>query len=167
MAAKRQSKSDSEPFQLSLRIRHPSMDPDDISSALKIKPEHSFRAGTPRPSSHGGATASVYAESYWLGVLKPVGQLAEMAFPADRESQIAQKQLAVVRNSLSWALSLSTSRLLKLHADLLRRVRTEGGDVSLLVTLHSGEVSSFTLAPGASQVFGDLGIAVEFEFAGE
>jgi hypothetical protein len=76
----RLSKPDPERFQLSLRIRHPSMDPADISRTLKIEAEHSSRAGGPRTSSTG---------------------------------------------------------------------------------------NSFTLAPEASQLFGDLGIAVEFELASE
>lgn len=167
METQRLSKSDSAPFQLSLRIRHPSMDPADISRTFKIKAEHSFRAGDPRPSRGGSPTASVHAASYWLGELTPTGPLADVAFPMDRESQIAQKQLNAVRKSLTWVLSFSASRFLKLHAELLRRVRAEGGDVSLLVTVHSGAVSSFTLAPGASQILGDLGIAVEFDLAGE
>ena len=163
----RLSKPDSEPFQLTLRVRHPSMDPVDISRTLKIEAEHSFRAGGPRTSSSGSATASVHAESYWLGVLKPVVPLADVSFPGDHRSQIAQKQLAAATKGLSWALSLRTSRILGPHADFLRRVRTEGGDVTLLVTISSGEVSSFTLAPETSRLFGDLGIAVEFELASE
>jgi len=35
------------PFQLSLRIRHPSIDPEEISKGLGIEPEHTFRAGQP------------------------------------------------------------------------------------------------------------------------
>jgi hypothetical protein len=167
MEIQRLSKSDAAPFQLSLRVRHPSMDPADISQTLNIKAEHSFRAGDPRPSSGGGATGSVHAESYWLGELKPIGPLADISFPMDSRSQMAQRQLNATRNNLTWALSLGASRFLKIHSDLLRRVRAEGGDVSLLVTIHSGEVSSFTLAPEASQILGDLGVAVEFELASE
>jgi hypothetical protein len=117
---------DSEPFQLSLRVRHPSMDPADLSRTFKIEAEHSFRAGGPRTSSIGSATASVYSESYWLGVLKPVGPLVDVSFPGDQRSQIAQKQLAQTRRSLTWALSLSTIRFFSTHKDLLRRVRSEG-----------------------------------------
>jgi hypothetical protein len=163
----RLSKPDREPFQLSLRIRHPSMDPADISRTFKIEAEHSFRAGGPRTSSTGSATASVYSESYWLGVLKPVGPLVDVSFPGDQRSQIAQKQLAQATRSLTWALALRTSRFFTPHKDFLRRVRSEGGEATLLVTIYNGEVSSFTLAPGASQLLGELGIAVEFELASE
>jgi hypothetical protein len=59
------------PFQLSLRIKHPSMDPADISKELGIEPEHSFRAGQPRHSKSGLGAAAVHASSYWLAPLHP------------------------------------------------------------------------------------------------
>jgi hypothetical protein len=141
------------------------MDPADISRAFHIEAAHSFRAGEPRLSGRVSATASVHTESYWLGVLK-FGP-ADLSFLAEQHSQIAQRQLAAVSNTLSWALSLSAGRFLKAHADLLRRVRSEGGDVTLLVTICGGEVGSFTLAPEVSLMLGELGIAVEFELADE
>jgi hypothetical protein len=51
------------PFQLSLRIKHPSMDPANISKELGIEPEHSFRAGQSRRSKTGVAPAAVHTES--------------------------------------------------------------------------------------------------------
>ncbi len=167
METRRLSKPRSEGFQLSLRIRHPSMDPADISRALKLNAEHSFRAGDRRRSSRGIETVSTYGDSYWLGVLKPMGALVDIAFPGDRWSQVAQRQLHETTRSLTWSLCLSTSRFMHAHAELFRRIRSEGGQVSLLVTIYNGEGSSFTLAPEASQLFGELGIAVEFELAGD
>ena len=161
------SKSNSEPFQLSLRIRHPSMDPADISRAFKIQAEHSFRAGEPRNSNRSGSRASVYPESYWLGVLKPLDRLLDITFPGSPRSQMAQRQLDAATHSLSWALSLRAIRTLNPHADLLRRIRSEGGEVTLLVTIYDQEVSSFTVAPEASRLFGELGIAVEFDLASD
>src|SRR5262245_27919444 len=59
------------PFELAMRIRHPSLDPAEISRELQLEPEHSFKAGDPRTSSSGIAAASVHAESYWLSHLDP------------------------------------------------------------------------------------------------
>ena len=39
--------------------------------------------------------------------------------------------------------------------------------VALLVTIYNSDAMSFTLSPEASQVFGDLGVAVEFELEGQ
>jgi hypothetical protein len=148
MEARRLASSDAEGFQLSVRVRHPSMDPQELSLAFRIEPEHSFRAGG-RRSSAGVAGAAVHSESYWLGVLSPIGEPGDpyAPFPTDHEPQTAQRQLAVIRRSLSLALSLRASRFLSIHADLLRRIRSEGGSVTLLITIYSGDVESFTLAP--------------------
>jgi hypothetical protein len=168
MEAEQLSSSDTEGFQLSLRVRHPSMDPAEISRAFKIEPEHSFRAGGPRAAG-GVANAAVHSESYWLGMLGSMSDVADyLLFPTGQKPHIAEKQLALLRRSLSFALSLRASRFFSTHAELLRRIRSEGGNVTLLVTIYDGEVGSFTLAPEASRIFGDLGIAVEFELeAGE
>jgi hypothetical protein len=163
--ASRGEDSDSESFQISLRIRHPSMDPAEISAALNIEAEHSFRAGELRRSNSGLATASVYQDSYWLGVLRPSGPVIDVAFHDDQRSKSAQKQLSAARRSLTWALALSTGRFLNQNADLLRRIRAEGGEVTLIVGICSDEVGSFTLAPEASRLLGELGIAVEFELS--
>jgi len=48
MEAQKIPKATPQAYQLSLRIRHPSMDPADISRALNIEAEHSFRAGDSR-----------------------------------------------------------------------------------------------------------------------
>jgi hypothetical protein len=46
-----------------LHIRHPSLDPQDISRELQLMPEASFGAGEPR--APGGVSAGVHAQTYW------------------------------------------------------------------------------------------------------
>ena len=164
MEARKLSEPTRRRFQLSVRIRHPSMDPDEISRELNIEAEHSFRAGDRRPS-RSGLPDSVYPESYWIGVLKPGQRVIDVAFPGVPWSQMVQQQLDSAIGSLGWTLSLSAPRFFKTHAQVLRRILSEGGQVSLLVAISSSEVSSFTLAPEASRLFGELGITVEFELA--
>ena len=59
-------------FTVSLRIRHPSIEPSRITEALGIEPQHTWKAGEPRgdPGSVG-----VYRESYWMGRLMDEPQL--------------------------------------------------------------------------------------------
>jgi hypothetical protein len=167
MEARRLPRTSVEHFQLSVRIRHPSMDPAELSHAFKIQPEHCFRAGEPRTSGASRANAAVHTESYWLGVLKPGVQLAELGFFFDHRSHlIAEKQLAATFKSLGFALSLTATRFFSPQAALLRRVRSEGGEVTLLVSIYNPEAVSFTLAPEVSQRLGELGVGVEFELAG-
>jgi len=169
MEAGKLLKPDVEPFQLSLRIRHPSLDPDEVSREFGIVPEHSFRAGEPRPSRSGLAPASVHPESYWLGALNPAASPFRQGFRADPSLQLIRERLRVTGTAiqaLGWALALAT-RFLSTHAQTLRRIGSEGGQVSLLVNVSSDEVSSFQVTPEVSRVLSELGIAVEFEFARE
>ena len=117
MEAKELSKSDPQPFQLSLRIRHPSMDLADLSREFKIEAEHSYRAGDPRPLRGGIASGSVHSESYWLGALDPVKWPPDISFPGHPRLQIAAEHLrATATNSFGWAFSLSTTRFFRKHA---------------------------------------------------
>jgi hypothetical protein len=132
-------------FELALRIRHPSIDPATISRELRLKAEHSFKAGEPRESSSGIAATAVHAESYWLATLDP----------GEMEQQ------------LGMALAYGTTHFLRAHADFLRRVQTEGGDVALIIEVPAGAVQSFTLTPQVAKVLGDYGISVDFEFTND
>jgi hypothetical protein len=158
----------SQPFLLSLRIRHPSVDPAEISRELGLQPEHSFRAGDPRLSRSGLAPASVHAESYWLGALSPGEWPADLGFSAEPLLKIARERFgSAATRSLGWALSLTAARFFKVHGELLRRIRSEGGQASLLVTMSTPEASSFSLTPEICRVFSELGVALEFEFSGD
>jgi hypothetical protein len=165
MEARKLSEPDSEPFQLSLRIRHPSLDPDELSREFSIEAAHCFRAGDPRPSRSG--IASVHPESYWLGALNTANWPVDVTYPGVRRLLAAQERFGVVATrSLGWALALST-RFFNAHAKTLRRIGAEGGQVSLLITAPQGEMSGFSLAPAVCRVFSELGIALEFEFTGD
>jgi hypothetical protein len=165
MEARKLREPDSEPFQLSLRIRHPSVDPEELSREFRIEAAHCFRAGDPRPSRSG--IASVHPESYWLGALSTGNWPVDVTHPGVRRLLAAQERFGVVATrSLGWALALST-RFFNAHADTLRRIGAEGGQVSLLITAPLREVSGFSLAPEVCRVFGELGIALDFEFNGD
>jgi hypothetical protein len=167
MEASKRAKQQPVPFQLSLRIRHPSMDPEAISRELRIEPEHSFQAGQPRQLRSSGAPA-VHTESYWLAALNPATWLGNLSFPEPASLPTAQKHLeAGLARNLTWALSLCAVRLGKIHGSLLQKIRSEGGEISLLVTLSPTAASSFNLAPEGSRIFGELGITLEFEMSND
>jgi len=165
MEARKLRQSDSEPFQFSLRIRHPSVDPDELSREFSIEAAHCFRAGDPRASRSG--ISSVHPESYWLGALNTANWPVDVTAPGVRRLLASQERMSVVATrSLGWALALST-RFFTAHAQTLRRIVAESGQVSLLITAPAGEVSGFSLAPAVSRVFSQLGITLEFEFTSD
>jgi hypothetical protein len=155
---------DPESFRLALRVRHPSMDPDILSLSFGTKPVHSFRAGDPCASrSVGLSDAPVHQESYWLGELNAIGRpLVQGLFGVQN---ITEQEVAALRKDLSGALAWGCTLFFSTRKELLRRIRSEGGEVALLVTIYS--VDSFSLAPAVSKVLGELGITIEFELANE
>jgi hypothetical protein len=64
--------ADATPYQLSLHVRHPSVDPEEISRELGLEATESFRAGAPRQSRSGIAATAVHGETYWVAVLDPL-----------------------------------------------------------------------------------------------
>ena len=108
----------------------------------------------------------MHAESYGLGSLVPAELQAEVPVADDPLLNSVREQ-DVVSPSLGLSLSMCAMRFFSRHAQLLRRIRTEGGQVSLLVTISTAEASSFSLVPEVSRVFSELGIALEFEFASD
>jgi hypothetical protein len=154
------------PFELSLRIRHPSVDPAELSRALALDAQHSFRAGEPRRSRGDATSASVYGESYWLGTLDPTSWPADARFSGHADLDFAAKELRKsATRSLGWALSFSARRFLRAKA-LFERIRSEGGQVSVLVAL-SPALESFSLPPEVSRIFSELGITLEFDLTND
>lgn len=158
-------------FELALRIRHPSMDPAVISRELKLKPEHSFKAGTPRESSSGIAAAAVHPESYWLATLDPTQwpaeQLSSFEFPNVPRGSAAKDRLRAMLSSLGMALNVGTLHFLRAHADFLRQLQSEGGDIGLIVELPADSAHSFTLTPQVAKVLCEFGISIDFEFTSD
>jgi hypothetical protein len=168
MQAKKRAQPQPAPFQLSLRIRHPSLDPAVISRELRIEPEHSFRAGQPRNSKTGLALAAVHTESYWLAPLDPWSWFGILPFEQLQGKVIPQNIIDyTVTSNLTGALGLCAVRFEKAHAALLNTIRSEGGEISLLVTLSPAVVDTFSLPSQISRTFGELGITLEFEITSE
>jgi hypothetical protein len=61
---------------MSLRIRHPHVEPAEVTRVLGIEPQHTWRAGDPRRDPAGTALEGSYRESYWMGRLMAEPQLA-------------------------------------------------------------------------------------------
>lgn len=167
MKARALENSEQLAFELALRIRHPSMDPAVLSKELGLEPTHTFRAGQLREPRSSASPASVHTESYWLGTLDPAAWLLDI-WPTGRASMpVTAAVTARARQSLGSALDLTARVLVRAHVALFERIRVEGGQACLLVSLSPTVVDSFSMAPEVSQIFGQLGITIEFEMMTE
>jgi hypothetical protein len=165
MEARDIAQASAQPFQISLRIRHPSIDPEAISRELSVEPEYSFKAGDPRESGSGMAATSLHAESYWLGSLGSITSATSFSgFSGARANAARERMQAATIESLTLALDSLVVGFIRTHSDFIRRIQGEEGQVSLLVELSTQSLSGFTISPQFSRAFSELGIAVEFDF---
>jgi hypothetical protein len=157
----RRAPQPSYPFQLSLRVRHPSIDPASISRELQMEPEHSFRAGEPRDPSRSLAVAPVHVDSYWLATL----DLEKLLVGTPETALVHEitRHTQTIATSLEPALTILTASVLRRHAEFFRRIQSEGGEVRLIVAISARKTRGFTLTPHLSRALSELRIPVDFE----
>src|SRR6201989_3682597 len=107
-------------FTISLRLRHPAIDPSRITQTLGIEPQHTWKAGDPRRDPAGGALEGVYRESYWMGRV------------------MDEPQLSSARVSVESVLLHTLSHLRRSH-DFLEQQHAEGGVAELQISLYARE----------------------------
>jgi hypothetical protein len=105
-------------FTISLRVRHPGIDPALITEQLGVEPQHTWRAGEARRDVAGDQLKGVYRESYWMGKL------------------MAQPQLSSESASLESVLRQLSERLRRAQ-ELLGRLNAEGGVSELHVSVFA------------------------------
>jgi hypothetical protein len=136
-------------FSVSLRVRHPSLDPDIITGTLGITPEHFWGCGEPRRSASGTKLGGKHRETYWSATLpEPMGQHlpGQSSWPVEPGMQLARHVI-----------------LLKRHRTFFDRIRSEGGDAGLVVELAPEAETAFRLDAVVMRQLAELGLAVEFE----
>jgi hypothetical protein len=176
MEARQASEERIGPVQLSLRIRHPAMDPNEISTAIGVEPEHCFKAGDARTSSSQGRRTGLHSQSYWLAPITAESWAEpDPAFLSVIAGRYSGHDLATSEEHLRKAAQSLTSRSVEAnlfyclqrlntrHA-FLERIQSEGGDVSLLLGLAHDSATDFTLPVATSRLLVKLGISLEFKF---
>jgi hypothetical protein len=131
-------------FTMSLGIRHPHVDPAEITRALGIEPQHVWRAGEPRRNPDGSELGGSYRESYWMGRLMAQPQLASDHVGVESE---LLRVLAQLRRSF----------------EFLQALKTEGGVAELHVSLFAREDFRLELLPESLSLLGRLGLTVALE----
>lgn len=142
-------------FSISLRVRHPSMDPDIITGTLGIAPEHFWGCGEPRRSASGAKLGGTHRETYWSATLPDaMAQPGLVAVSASHSgSWLMEPAIFLARHVLQ----------LKKHRAFFDQLRSEGGDASLLVELAPEAEAAFRLDAAVMRQLAELGLAVEFE----
>jgi hypothetical protein len=131
-------------FTVSLRIRHPSIDPAEITRMLGFEPQHTWKAGDARRSPTGEALEGIYRESYWMGRLLDGPQLS-----TDRVSveSVLSETLSQLRRSFEFVASMNE----------------EGAAAELYISIYAREAFRLELLSESLALFGRLGLTISLE----
>ncbi len=139
-------------FTVSLSIRHPSIDPREITRAVGFEPQHCWQAGEARRTARGQLLDGTYHESYWTSELRELDASlhAVAAVLAEPETVLLQ---AVVQLRRSQA--------------FFSRLQSEGATVELVVEVIGGSEFTFTLSPQLLSMLARSGFSVVLKAHGE
>jgi hypothetical protein len=146
-----------EPTRIHLRVKHPQLDPTEITRTLSIAPEHTLEAKR-------GAAASA-AESYWIAPLNFSsfeGPGLGIDDGAD-EAPIARFNLSTLQMMGDEAAVGLAVRRLQSHQEFFQRVTDEGGTATLLLSVNTA--GSMTIPPSLARKLADLGLALELDWS--
>jgi len=135
-------------FTVSLSIRHPSIDPREITRALGFEPQHSWKAGDTRCTAQGRPLDGSYHESYWTSEFRELD--ASLRGVVDAEAVLLQ---AVVQLRRSQA--------------FFSRLESEGATVELLVEVGGGGDFTFSLSPQLISMLARSGFSLVLKAQGE
>jgi Domain of unknown function (DUF4279) len=131
-------------FTVSLRIRHPRIDPATITATLGIQPQHTWQAGEPRCDPAGAELGGAHHDSYWMGRLMDEPQLS-----SDRVS--------------AEGVILKTLSQLRRVQPFLEQLRAEGGVAELFVSLYARDDFRLELSSDSLTLLGRLHLAVALD----
>ena len=177
MGASQAAEPSPAPVQLSLRIRHPAIDPDEISAALGLEPEHCFKAGDVRLARTEPRIAGQHTQTYWLAPVFPEtwadpiepSFLAAIAAknPTRSPGVSAQDREAAIGNIRSRSTEFVLFHFLlrmNAHHGFLQKIQAGGGDISLLILIERESAADFTLPIAITRLLAQLGISLELKF---
>lgn len=128
-------------FTVSLRIRHPTIDPAEITQTLGIEPQHSWKAGEGRRAAQGQRLEGNYRESYWIGEFRELD--------AGLRGVVATE-----------AVLLQAVVLLRRSQPFLTRLQSEGATVELFVEVVGSTEFTLGLSPQLLSLLSKAGLAV-------
>jgi Domain of unknown function (DUF4279) len=131
-------------YMLSLRVKHPDMDPRTITKTLRRKPTRAWKAGERRQTPKGTPLEGLYKESYWYVRLLRGGE-------ASSEGTLLEDYLEHFASKLSR------------HAEFFQRVRSEEGRAEIFIGMYGARNYGFELPPTLLNAFSTIGLSLTFD----
>lgn len=131
-------------FTVSLHIRHPSIEPGEITRKLGIEPQHTWKAGDARRGPAGEALEGTYRETYWMGRLMEGPQLSTDHVSVE---SVLLQALAQLRRSLQFLVG----------------VNADGGVTELHISIFARDAFRLELMSESLALLGRMGLAIALE----
>lgn len=135
-------------FTVSLTIRHPSIDPREITRTVGFEPQHSWQAGDMRRTAQGQPLEGTYHESYWTGEF--------------RELDSSLRGVVEIE-----AVLLAAVVQLRRSQAFLSRLQAEGATVELFIEVVGGTEFTFSLSPQLLSMLARSGFSVMLKIHSE
>jgi hypothetical protein len=150
-----------EDFSIALRIRHPSIDPAEITDRVGIEPQHAWRAGEPRRVERGEGGSALHRETYWVGLLPP-------RLPGPTLGRLSESAENAIRNATTHPQSALYFTLLKMKrgGDFWREFAEQGGTVECLLQVHKADRFQLDLSQALLIALVELRITLSIEVDG-
>ncbi len=129
---------------MSLGVRHPDMDPAQITRALGLQPGHVWRKGEERLDETGAVLGGTHRASYWFCEIAPRPKFSGERVGVESELSRVLHQL---RKSIAF----------------LQDLHFGGGATELCVTIFAHGDFRIELLPEETALLGRLGVAMTIE----
>jgi hypothetical protein len=155
---------DPQGFSVRFRIRHPHIDPAELSRQLGVDPQHAWRAGEPREREPGEVGSGVYRETFWVGALAAHQPWAEMLPAASRLGPLA----AAIKTGPAQPQIVLYFTLLKMKraAAFWREFIEQGGTIECQLQIHETENFKLEISQALLLMLVELKVALSVEVDG-
>jgi hypothetical protein len=127
-------------FRISLRVRHPSVAPEQITEALGIQPKRSWKVGEPRQTPKGALLTGSNRDTYWMA------EITAGRWPLEVNEAIHDTLRKLVR-----------------YRSFLHQIRAGGGTAELFIGWFFENQSGGVLSHQCLALAGDLQIDLSFD----
>jgi hypothetical protein len=155
---------DPQGFSVRFRIRHPHIDPAELSRQLGVDPQHAWRAGEPRQREPGEVGSGVYRETFWVGSLSAAQPWAGMVAEPTRLGPLA---VMINTGPVQPQVSLYFTLLrMKRAAAFWREFMEQGGTIECLLLINAAESFQLEISQALLLMLVELKIALSIEVEG-
>jgi hypothetical protein len=131
-------------YTISLRIWHPTIDPEDITKKLKMSPNRTWIAGAQRTTPKGTMLKGNYKESYWYATIHDDEELYSDDIELEKYIEKFTKSIEI-------------------HSEFFNEIRASKGRVEYFVGLYVDSNSGIELPYSLLSFLGELGIDLSFD----